>query len=109
MFDISLWLIIGGVCAIFYIFYLQVTKNETFFADRGVRYIKPRFLFGSSMEFFFKKIELIDFIKNLYNAMPNERCEIYKLSSSSGENLKKKHFLQNIGIFPFDESSVFHT
>lgn len=73
MIDISLWLIIVGLCAIFYIFYLQVKKNERFFADRGVPYIKPKFLFGSSMEFFFKKIELIDFVEKLYDAMPNER------------------------------------
>lgn len=73
MLDISLWLIIVGVCAIFYIFYLKVKKNERFFADRGIPFVKPKFLFGSSWDFFFRKIELIDFEQNLYDAMPNER------------------------------------
>lgn len=73
MIDISLWLLLVGLGGICFIFYKKVTKNEEFFAARGVPYIKPKLIFGSSMEFFFKKIELIDFIKNLYDALPNER------------------------------------
>lgn len=72
MLDITL-IILVLLCAIFYIFYSHVKKNERFFADRGIPFEKPKFLFGSAKEFFFKKIELIEFIQNRYNAMPNER------------------------------------
>lgn len=53
--------------------YKQVTKNYDFFLRRGIPFSKPKLLFGSSMDFYFKKIELIEFIKRLYYEMPNQR------------------------------------
>lgn len=73
MLDVSFWLLITGFFALLYVIYKYVTKNNRFFANRGIPYAEPKLLFGSTREFFFEKIQLTDYLQQLYDDMPNER------------------------------------
>lgn len=73
MLDVSSWLVIFSTFGILYIFYKHVTRNNSFFAKRGIPYADPKLLFGSTREFFFEKIQLTDYLQQLYDRMPNER------------------------------------
>ncbi|XP_059610757.1 probable cytochrome P450 9f2 [Phlebotomus argentipes] len=48
-------------------------KNENFFKDRGIKSLKPAFLFGNSGNLFLRRKTMIDFFKDSYFAFPNER------------------------------------
>lgn len=53
--------------------YRWATKNNDYFIKRGIPALKPTLIFGNSAEFFTKQIDLIDFVKKLYNDFPNEK------------------------------------
>lgn len=73
--DVILVSILAGVVLLLLPLHLykMITKNADFFERRQIPYSKPELLFGSSREFFFRQIELIDFVKRLYDEMPTER------------------------------------
>lgn len=70
---IDLVLLFTAVGLIIYSFYKYVTRNNDYFKKRGIPFIKPKFLIGSSAEFFFKKITLSELMRRLYNSYPSER------------------------------------
>lgn len=63
----------ASVIILFYLMYKWASQNHDYFIKRGVPALKPSLIFGNSTEFFTKKIELIDFVKKLYNDFPNEK------------------------------------
>lgn len=56
-----------------YLFYKWATQNDQYFVKRRVPALKPSLLFGNSADFFTKKIDLIEFVKKLYNDFPDEK------------------------------------
>lgn len=55
------------------LFYKWATQNNKYFAKRGVPSLKPALFFGNSADFFTKKVDLIDFVKKLYNDFPDKK------------------------------------
>lgn len=62
------------------IIFRWATKNNDFFEKRGLPSMKPTLFFGNTSAFFFKKVELIEFVTNLYNAFPNEKLVFGKIN-----------------------------
>lgn len=58
---------------IVFLVYKWATQNDKYFVKRGVRALTPTLFFGNSAEFFTKKIELIEFVKKLYDDFPDEK------------------------------------
>lgn len=54
-------------------FYKWATQDNKYFLQRGVPALRPALIFGNSADFFTKKIDLIDFVKKLYNDFPDEK------------------------------------
>uniref|UniRef100_A0A1B0D3B2 Cytochrome P450 n=1 Tax=Phlebotomus papatasi TaxID=29031 RepID=A0A1B0D3B2_PHLPP len=48
-------------------------KNEDFFKDKGIKYIKPTFIFGNSSNLVLRKKPILEFFKDSCLAMPNEK------------------------------------
>lgn len=64
-----------GVIAVAYLFYKWAISNNDYFEKRGVAFIKPVFLLGSSSHVFYNKMPLPDIFKKWYNdsRMRNEK------------------------------------
>lgn len=61
------------MATVVFLVYKWATQNDQYFVKRGVPALKPSFLFGNSADFFTKKIDLIEFVKKLYNDYPCEK------------------------------------
>lgn len=48
-------------------------KNEYFFRDRGIKYLKPKFFVGNSANIFTRKRNPIDFFTDIYKEFPDEK------------------------------------
>uniref|UniRef100_A0A182S4Z6 Uncharacterized protein n=1 Tax=Anopheles funestus TaxID=62324 RepID=A0A182S4Z6_ANOFN len=66
---ITLALLVGLCVAV----YRYVTKNNFYFADKPIPFMKPSFLFGNAGPMLMKKVTLFEHFKNLYDAFPNAR------------------------------------
>lgn len=73
MFHLPNILICAALAALAYALYLWATQNNNYFKQIGVPALTPTLFFGNTAAFFFKKVELIEFITNLYNAFPDEK------------------------------------
>lgn len=73
--DLISVLIFSGVTtlAIIFVIYKWATQNDDYFVKRGVPALRPALLFGNSTDFFTKKVDLIDFVKKLYNDFPDKK------------------------------------
>lgn len=69
---LPIYVTIGMTVAAFAV-YKWATQNDKYFENRGVPALKPALFFGNSAEFFTKKIDLIEFVKKLYDDFPNEK------------------------------------
>lgn len=49
-----------------FLLYKYATKNWSYFKDRDVAYLKPKFLIGSNASVFFKQESMPDFFKRVY-------------------------------------------
>lgn len=56
-----------------FLVYKWATQNDEYFVKRGVLALRPTLIFGNSADFFTKKIDLIEFVKKLYDDFPNEK------------------------------------
>lgn len=78
------------------LFYKWATQNNKYFAKRGVPSLKPALFFGNSADFFTKKVDLIDFVKKLYNDFPDKKYvsndHIFKkmIDNKTNERFKSK-------------------
>jgi cell division protein FtsW (lipid II flippase) len=64
-----------GVIAIAFLFYKWAISNNDYFEKRGVAFLKPAFLLGSSSHVFYSKISLPEILKKWYSdsLMKNEK------------------------------------
>lgn len=69
-------LLTTGIALIIYAFYKFVTKNEDFFSKKGIKQMRPSFLFGNSGTFIKKNFSATEFSQYLYYAFPNEKLVI---------------------------------
>lgn len=59
--------------AIISLTYRWAAQNDGYFIKRGIPALKPKLIFGNSADFFTKKVDLIDFVKKLYNDFPDKK------------------------------------
>ncbi|XP_055679444.1 probable cytochrome P450 9f2 [Lutzomyia longipalpis] len=71
------FLLFTALAAAIYYFYLYGTRNENYFAEKGLPYEKPSFLFGNSLRLITKKISVYDFLKDFPKMYPKERIVGY--------------------------------
>lgn len=64
---------VAALAWIIFAFCKWVTLNNNYFEKRGLRYVKPVFIFGNTGGFFLSKYNSPDFVKMLYNKFPNEK------------------------------------
>lgn len=69
---LPVYLTVGMAFVVFFL-YKWATQNDEYFVKRGVVSVKPALIFGNSADFFTKKIDLIEFVKKLYDDFPNEK------------------------------------
>lgn len=69
---LPIYIFIGMVVAVFLV-YKWATQNDGYFIKRKVPALKPSLFFGNSRDFFTKKIDLIEFVKKLYDDFPDEK------------------------------------
>lgn len=65
-----------SIITIIVLFYKWATQNDLYFKKRGVPALKPVLFFGNSADFFTKKVDLIDFVKKLYNDFPDKKYDL---------------------------------
>lgn len=70
---LSIILILTAIAAFAYALYSWATQNNNYFKLSGLPALPPTLFFGNTGAFFFKKVELIEFITNLYNAFPDDK------------------------------------
>lgn len=71
MIDLVLFAI--GFALIAYAFYKWATQNDNYWADRGVKFLKPYFVVGNTGGFFSNKYSQYGFVTYLYNIFPAEK------------------------------------
>lgn len=64
--------LLAAIALLSYAFYKWATINNDFFEKRNVKYMKPRFLVGSTAGVLMNKYDATEFSDKLYNAFPNE-------------------------------------
>ncbi len=73
MFDVLLILV--SISLFGYAFFKWATKNDNYFKDRNLAYMKPQFLFGNMGAFMMKRQTAKEFSDSLYNAHPTKKYE----------------------------------
>lgn len=68
-----IWIYLAIVLSLSLFIYKYATQNNDYFIKRGIPALKPILFFGNSGEFFTKQVDLIDFVKKLYNDFPDEK------------------------------------
>ncbi|XP_055696953.1 probable cytochrome P450 9f2 [Phlebotomus papatasi] len=68
----QLLLLVAVVLLIKFI-YNEGYKNENFFKEKGIKFIKPKFIVGNSDNLFTRKQTSAEFFVNIYNYYPNEK------------------------------------
>ena len=71
--SVTLILIFVGIGAGAFAFYRWATKNNDYFAKRGLPHEKPLFLLGSTASLFFQKVDMVGFIEERFAQFPNEK------------------------------------
>lgn len=66
-------LLTTGIGLILYAFYKYATQNNDFFTKRGLKQMKPTFIFGNSGSFITQKYTAPEYSQHLYEAFPNEK------------------------------------
>lgn len=56
------------------VFYRYAIKNNGYFRDRQMPHLKPAFLLGNTGDYFKRKLRPNEFLDQMYNAMPLEKC-----------------------------------
>ncbi|XP_050092165.1 cytochrome P450 9e2-like [Anopheles aquasalis] len=62
--------LVAGVIVLAYRYY---TKNNFYFADKPIPFLKPDFPFGNQNPLMFKKVTIFDHFRNLYNTFPTAK------------------------------------
>lgn len=62
-----------GMVVVVALVYKWATQNDKYFVKKGIPALKPHLFFGNSADFFTKKIDLIEFVKKLYDDFPDEK------------------------------------
>lgn len=78
------WLYSDGIIMLAYLlvlglligiaFYRWATANSDYFVKRGLPYIRPKFLMGTTGSMLMKLYHMDDWMRWLYNAYPTARC-----------------------------------
>lgn len=71
MFDVLLILV--AISLFGYAFFKWATKNDNYFKERNLAFIKPTFLLGNLGAFAMKQLTAREFSDSLYNAHPNKK------------------------------------
>lgn len=71
MFDILLILV--AISLFGYAFYKWATKNNDYFKERNLAFVKPQFLFGCMGKFLMKQQTAHEFSDSLYSAHPTKK------------------------------------
>lgn len=66
------FLLLTAIVLLTYAFYKWATVDNDYFAQRNIKFLKPKFLVGNTGGLFLNRFTAIEFSKNLYNAFPNE-------------------------------------
>lgn len=61
------------MAVVIFLVYKWATQNDDYFEKKGVPALKPTLFFGNSVDFFTKKVDLIEFVRKLYDDFPNEK------------------------------------
>lgn len=69
---ISELLLLVAIFLLSYTFYKWATLNNDFFEWRNIKYLKPKFLIGSTGGAFTATYTAVEFAEKLYNAFPDE-------------------------------------
>lgn len=75
MFELSNQLILSSICLCLYMIYRWVTQNHNYFEKKGIPALKPIPFVGNTIEYYLKKVELIDFTQKLYDDFPDKKYE----------------------------------
>lgn len=70
---VGLYVLLLGIGLIGYGVYKWGTLNSDYFAKRGLKFLKPYFLFGNMGGFFLGKYSVNEFVMTLYNNFPAEK------------------------------------
>ncbi|ETN64342.1 cytochrome P450 9b2 [Anopheles darlingi] len=62
--------LVAGVIVLAYRYY---TKNNFYFADKPIPFLKPEFPFGNQNPLMFKKVTIFEHFRNLYDAFPTAK------------------------------------
>lgn len=77
--DLTLFIYVILFTVAIRLFMKWANQNRSYFADRKILYMKPRFLVGNTFGLFVKKYRPDEFMTNLYNRFPNEKCVLFLL------------------------------
>lgn len=56
------------------LFIKWANQHHKYFAERKIAFMKPRFLVGNTFGLFVKKYRPHEYMTQLYNRFPNEKC-----------------------------------
>jgi hypothetical protein len=68
--ELLLWAAIG---LFVYAFYKWATLNNNYFLKKGVKYVEPYFLLGTSTTMVTRHLSMPEYVKMLYNQFPKEK------------------------------------
>lgn len=74
---IGVLLLFVAIFLLSYKFYKWGTLNNDFFERRNIKYLKPKFLIGSSGPTLLGKLTGVELAQKLYNAFPDEPYVFY--------------------------------
>lgn len=69
---IGMLLVVGVIGLITFTLYKSTTKRARYFEERKLKYIGPLSGFGSLFALLFRKFDIIELTKQMYNRFPNE-------------------------------------
>jgi len=95
-------LYLTGIGLIVYGLYKWVVLNNDYFSNRGVKHLKPYFLFGNTFGFFTGRYNVPDFLAKIYDAFPDEKIVGFFDLRSPILAIRDPDVLKQIAVKDFD-------
>ncbi|KAL0870362.1 hypothetical protein ABMA27_005372 [Loxostege sticticalis] len=84
-----------------YIFYLYNVRNFDYWKKRGVAFVKPMFLFGSTQEPFFMKKSMTQLLTQWYQEYPYEKVVGYFFTTTPGLVIRDPELVKRVLVTDF--------